>query len=219
MRRVTPARALGAIAPVVVAAFASTNALALPPTESAPLGQDASASDAEFLPDCDHLCYAHLIGTLAVGRGLRLNNPYRLETQLGDDAESLSLTAPYTDVALAALFGDAHGFQQGAILSASFAMVGVPQQVLAPGYATSYRLGPRGQLRGHAALPIVLQPDTNVGLDVALGGAFFVLSGLGIAASGIMSWYEGAATDQRAATLIPVLSLQLGITVDYEVLP
>jgi hypothetical protein len=150
---------------------------------------------------------------------LRLNNPYRLQTQLGAGPESLSFTAPYSDVGLAALFGDPHGFQQGGIVSASFALSGVPQQVLAPGYATLYRLGPRGQLRGHVALPMLLQPDGNLGLDVALGGAFFVLSGLGLAASGVFSLYEGAATDQRAATLVPVLSLQLGVTVDYEVLP
>lgn len=68
-------------------------------------------------------------------------------------------------------------------------------------------------------MPFVLQPDANAGLDLALGGAFFVLSGLGLSASGLFSLYQGAATDERAATLVPVLSLQLGVTVDYEVLP
>jgi hypothetical protein len=68
-------------------------------------------------------------------------------------------------------------------------------------------------------VPIVLQPDSNVGLDLSLGGAFFVLSGVGLSASALFSLYQGAATDQRAATLVPVVSLQLGVTVDYEVLP
>jgi hypothetical protein len=194
-----------------------------PGAEQRPFGyatlRASPESDSEFLPTCSAVCYAHLSSTLGVGRGLRLNNPYRLRTQLGSGPESLSLTAPYTDVALAALFGDPGGFQQGVIVSASFAMAGVPQQVLAPGYAALYRLGPRGQLRGHVALPVVLQPDTNAGLDVAIGGAFFLFSGLGLAASGVFSLYEGAATDQRAATLVPVLSLELGVTVDYEVLP
>jgi hypothetical protein len=179
----------------------------------------APRSDGEFLPDCDPFCFAHVYGTWSIGRGLRFNNPYRLNTVLGSDAESLSFTAPYTDVALAAVFGDPYGFQQGMIVSASFALSGVPQQVLAPGYAAVYRLGPRTQLRSSLSLPWVLQPDANLGLDVAAGAAFMLFAGFGISSSLVMSLYEGAATDQRAATLIPILSLQGGLTIDYEVLP
>jgi hypothetical protein len=36
--------------------------------------------------------------SLAVGRGLRFNNPYRLEKPLGDTAESVSLAATYLDI-------------------------------------------------------------------------------------------------------------------------
>jgi hypothetical protein len=39
---------------------------------------------------------AQLAAALFFGRGLRFNNPYRLSTQLGDTAESLSLTATST---------------------------------------------------------------------------------------------------------------------------
>lgn len=176
-------------------------------------------SDDEFLPDCDPFCFSHVYGAVSVGRGLRFNNPYRLSTVLGSSAESLSLTAPYTDVGLAALFGDARGFQQGVLVSASFALDGIPQQVLAPGYAVLYRLGPRGQLRGNVSLPWVLQPSANLGLEVAAGGAFMLFAGVGLCGSAVFSLYEGAATDQRAATLIPILSFQGGVTVDYEVLP
>jgi hypothetical protein len=176
-------------------------------------------SDAEFLPDCDPLCFAHFYSTFMVGRGLRFNNPFRLRTQLGDGADSLSLTAPYGDVALGAVFGDPSGFQQGAMLSLSVAFTGVPQQVLAPGYAAIYRLSERWQLRAHGALPIVLQPDVNLGLDIAGGAAFMVFSGIGVVSSAVFSLYQGAGTDQKAATLVPLLSVQLGISVDYEVLP
>src|SRR5689334_12933139 len=44
--------------------------------------------------------YQHWLGGVGVGKGLRLNNPYRLPRVLGDDAESLSLTATYLDVHL-----------------------------------------------------------------------------------------------------------------------
>lgn len=157
MRRVAPARALAPrfwapllLLPLAWAALPDPAHADEPPRDDAARPFDFATlkgspeSDAEFLPECDWVCYAHVTGTLAVGRGLRLNNPFRLRTQLGDGAQSPSLTAPYTDVAIAALFGDPHGFQQGGIVSASFAMTGVPQQVLAPGYAALYRLGPRG---------------------------------------------------------------------------
>jgi hypothetical protein len=42
--------------------------------------------------------YQHWLGGVFVGKGLRFNNPYRLRRVLGDDAESLSLTATYQDV-------------------------------------------------------------------------------------------------------------------------
>ncbi len=62
--------------------------------------------------------------TAFLGDGLRFNNPYRLATPLGDDAESLSRTAPYVDVGLAATFGNPLGFQHGAALRTSAAVAG-----------------------------------------------------------------------------------------------
>lgn len=192
-------------------------------TDARPFGYarqvGAPESDAEFSDVCRGLCFVHVYGTVMAGRGLRFNNPFRLQTQLGDSAESLSLTAPYSELSFAGLLGDPFGLQQGAHLGFSFAMYGVPQQVLSPGYAALYRLGPRWQLRGRAALPIVLQPDLNLGVDLGVGAAFMVLSGVGIAADSIISFYQGAGTDQRRATLIPVWSLQAGLTADLEVLP
>ena len=164
-------------------------------------------SDQEFLPDCNTFCYVHWYGTGMVGRGLRLNNPFRLRTELGSSAESLSLTAPYTEFALGALFGDPFGFQQGATLALSVAVVGVPQQVLAPGYGVLLYLGPRWQWRSGAALPIVLQPDLNLGLDLRSGAAFFLFSGVGLTGDLVLSLYQGAATDQERATLVPLVSL------------
>lgn len=176
-------------------------------------------SETELSWDCGLFCYAHFYGTLKLGRGLRFNNPFRLRTQLGSSAESLSLTETYADIAVAGLWGDPDGFQQGTIVSLSMAVAGVPQQTIAPGYAALVRYSAAWQLRGHVALPVVVQPDANLGLDLSLGAAWMLTAGFGLAADVVFSVYEGAATDQRRATLVPLLSGQLGVTIDYEVLP
>src|SRR5262245_33342443 len=73
--------------------------------------------------------YYRVLGSLAFGDGLRFNNPYRLRTQLGDDGESLSVTAPYVDFGIAGMLGRPDGIQNGAAIHLSWAVGGVPQQV------------------------------------------------------------------------------------------
>lgn len=163
--------------------------------------------------------YVHLFGALAIGRGLRFNNPYRLETPLGDDAESLSLTATYLDLSASATLGDAEGFQHGASVHLSAALDGVPQEVATPSYVLVYPFPPSFFLYGRAGLPIVIEPDTNVGYELAAGGAWLVTAGLGATAELVGDLFYGAATQEKSVTVIPVLSLQIGVIVDYEILP
>ena len=163
--------------------------------------------------------YAHLFGALMLGRGLRFNNPYRLSTELGDDAESLSLTATYLDLSFGAALGPPDGLQHGAALGASFALAGVPQEVLTPSYVALYRLPERVWLHARAGLPLVIEPDFNVGGEFAVGGAFLVSGGLGFGGELVTSLFYGAATHERSQTAIPIVSLELGLVVDYEVFP
>lgn len=163
--------------------------------------------------------YLHLMGALSLGRGLRFNNPYRLATPLGDDAESLSLTATYLDAAGSVAFGPPDGFQHGASVHFSAALQGVPQEVLTPSYLLIQRLPPRFWLFGRAGLPIVLTPDPNLGYELAAGGVFLVSAGLGVTAELIGDVFYGAATQDQALTVIPILSFQLGAVIDFEVLP
>ena len=179
--------------------------------------QDAATS---FRPrDCELFCYVHLFGGLGVGSGLRLNNPFRLRTQLGSTPESLSLTATFADVWVAATFGDPFGLQHGLSLNTSIALEDVPQEVLAPSYVAVYRRNPRFSPRARVGLPIILRPDANVGVEAALGLTSLVWSGLGVYVDVVYSVFQGAATDEASATTIPVLSLQGGVALDYEVLP
>jgi hypothetical protein len=160
-----------------------------------------------------------LFGGLSMGRGMRFNNPYRLQTELGDDAESLSLTATYADVQVGIAFGGSGRFSHGGALHASFALDGVPQQVLAPSYLLLYRLDERFELCGRAGLPVVLSPQSNVGFELAGGGIFHLTAALGVTASLVGSLFYGAATLEAPQTAIPIASLELGLRYDYEVLP
>ncbi|MBI3204651.1 MAG: hypothetical protein IT377_33735 [Polyangiaceae bacterium] len=163
--------------------------------------------------------YLHLTGALSVGRGLRFNNPYRLATPLGEDAESLSLGATYLDLALGAAAGDPDGWQHGGSLHFSVAAQGIPQEVVTPSYLLMHRLPPRYWLFARAGLPVVLGPDPNLGFELALGGSLMVSAGLGVTGELVGDVFYGAATQDQAYSVIPMLSLQVGVVVDLEVLP
>ncbi|HKO50492.1 MAG TPA: hypothetical protein VJV79_22370 [Polyangiaceae bacterium] len=164
--------------------------------------------------------YWHGFGSLSLGKGMRFNNPYRLATPLGDSAESLSLSATYYDLGLGFVRGPARGLSHGAVLHLSIAAQGIPQAVSSVSYTALERLdNGRTLLFGRAGIPIVLGPDLSGGLEAALGVAYMISAGLGVQSELIGSLFYGAATHDRSVTTIPVLSAQLGLFVDYEVLP
>jgi hypothetical protein len=158
------------------------------------------------------------LGT-AVGRGLRFNNPYRLETQLGDTGESLSLTATYFDTGVTMSFGDPHGWQHGGALHLSFALQGVSQQAIAAAYQLSY-VGLRPLLLSARVGPSLLtSPTTNLGGELAVGGTLMVTGVWAITADLIGDLFYGAGTEAARYTVYPILSGQLGLAAEFEVLP
>jgi hypothetical protein len=161
----------------------------------------------------------HSFGTLAVGKGFRFNNPYRLATPLGDNPESVSLTAAYVDLGLGAAYGPVDGFQHGGELALGIATDGISQQVLGLSYVLIYPVLEDVLLRGRAGFPIVLGPDANVGFELAAGGAWLFTGGIGVTAELTGSLFYGAATLDATTTSIPVLALELGLWLDYEVFP
>jgi hypothetical protein len=163
--------------------------------------------------------YVRLLGGAAVGTGLRFNNPYRLQTQLGDDAESVALTAGYLDLAIAMCFGPPDGLQHGASIHLSVALAGIGQQIVTPSYLVVYR-GPHPWMGyGRLGPAYVVSPDENIGTELGLGAAYFVTASVGISAELVGDLFYGAGTRDVAVAVYPILSGQLGITVDYEVLP
>jgi hypothetical protein len=164
--------------------------------------------------------YWHGFGSLALGEGLRFNNPYRLSTPLGKTPESVSLTAAYYDLGLGVVRGPPSGLAHGAMLHLSVAVQGIPQQVLSLSYIALERVGDgRTLLFGRAGIPIILQPDLGGGVELGFGAAFMISAGLGVQSELVGSLYYGAGTLDRSVTTIPVLSGELGLFVDYEVLP
>src|SRR6185503_19786446 len=69
--------------------------------------------------------YLQIFASVMGGTGLRFNNPYRLATPLGDDAESVSRTAAYADLGLATPFGMTLTFQHGVSLRTTIAVEGL----------------------------------------------------------------------------------------------
>jgi hypothetical protein len=154
----------------------------------------------------------------SVGDGIRFDNPFRLATQLGDTAASLSRTAPYATIGAAAFFGEPIGVQHGPVLRLDSALTGVGQWVFTPGYALGWR-STRWSVMGRAALPILLSPDANVGAEAGVAGAYFFLAGVGIKAELIGDLFTGAATPTTKHPLYPVASAELGLVVEWERLP
>jgi hypothetical protein len=155
----------------------------------------------------------------SVGDSLRLNNPYRLEHQLGATGESLSLTPPYVNVSGAFALGDPDGWQHGGSVQWSRALDGLPQHVVTPAYILVYG-GARPWLAyARAGFPIVLNPDPNLGGELGVGGVWLLTAGLGLNAEILGDVFYGAATWDKRITTIPMLSLQVGVVIDYEVLP
>jgi hypothetical protein len=156
--------------------------------------------------------------SLALGRGLRFNNPYRLETPLGDTAESVSLAATYLDVGVGVSFGR-RDFRQGVLLAGSVALQGIGQLVLTPSYLAELGLNESFGVRGRAGIPIVVAPDTTAGLEAAVGAGWLMAYGLGALVELVGDVFFGAATDQTSITTIPMLSLQIGVFFDHQVSP
>jgi len=163
--------------------------------------------------------YVHGFGELMLGKGLRLNNPFRLATPTGDEPDGLSLTATYLDLGVGAAFGPPSGLKHGGEVSLSIATDGIAQQVMSLSYVALYPLTPQALLRGRGGLPVVFGPDSNVGMELAAGAAWLFTGGLGLSVELVGSLFYGAATQEKSSTTVPVISLEIGAWFDHEVLP
>jgi hypothetical protein len=162
--------------------------------------------------------YGQVFATMYFGDGLRFNNPYRLATPLGGDAESVSRTAAYVDFGMGITFERPLALQHGMALRSSFSVEGVRQAVVTPSYLAWRRWGAFAA-HGRAGFPVVLTPSVTWGLEAAGGGTWFFLGGFGVSAEVVGDVFYGAGTADARVVTYPVLSGQLGLVAAYEVLP
>jgi hypothetical protein len=203
----------------VTAAFVTTLAgVARGEPAPAPSGLDLSSGVAQT-PARTEGTYVHTFGELMLGKGLRLNNPFRLATPVGDEPDGLSFTAYYLDLGIGAAVGPPTGLQHGGEVSLSIATDGIAQQVMSLSYVALYPLTTQMLVRGRGGMPIVFGPDANVGMELAAGGAWLFTGGLGLSAELVGSLFYGAATHEKSSTAVPVISLEIGVWFDHEVLP
>lgn len=219
-------RAAGGLRASVACALlvAASRASAQPLAEAPP----AAAPEAEAQPERARLAArleatpgatVRVFASAAAGFGLRFNNPYRLEQQLGGDAAGPSLTAPYLDFAASVVGGPAYGVQHGGGLHLGTSLTGVMQPFITPSYVLAYRADLPILLYGRLATPILLAPDVNVGGEIAGSVSYFFNGGLGLTSELAFDLFYGAATLEAQYSVIPVLSFQLGVIADYELLP
>jgi hypothetical protein len=162
--------------------------------------------------------WADFVVTVFGGDGIRFNNPYRLSTVLGSQAQSLSRTATYADAGLTFLLSDPTRLTAGVALRTSFALEGVQQAVMTPSFLLLERWS-RWGLYGRAGVPVVATPDMTWGLEGAAGAVLFLTAGIGVAAELVGDVFYGAGTREVAVPAYPVLSAQGGLWLSWEMLP
>jgi hypothetical protein len=178
----------------------------------------AAAAERDGGPTSRKPGWLDVAATAFVGDGLRFNNPYRLATVLGSDAQSLSRTAFYTDLGVALSIGDPSRLAHGLTVRTSVALEGVAQAVMTPAYLVAHRWDV-WQVYGRAGVPLVLSPDATLGLEAAGGGVWFARAGVGVAAELVGDVFYGAGTREVATPAYPVLSAQAGLWLSWEVMP
>lgn len=189
------------------------------PATQAPEEQDPELARQRLRRITEPGGYLNAFATFMVGDGIRFNNPYRLSRQLGESGESLSLTAPYVDLAIVLATGSPTGLMHGGRLGWSVAMSGVPQGAITPAYLAAIRPGGHWLLYGWAGMPFLTAPDFNAGVELAAAATYFLRAGIGVSAAVVADGYYGAGTLETRAAFYPVLFAQLGVSVNYEVLP
>jgi hypothetical protein len=230
-RRLAPPCALGALLGALIASPARAQAprddAAAPAATTEPASPAAPPTETDAARLAEQLralgkrveSDARVFGSIELGRGLRFNNPYRLATELGKDAQSVSLTPSYIDLGLAAAIGAPDGLQHGGSLHASIGLAGVRQLTLTPAYLMAYR-GPRSFLAyGRLGPSIIVTPDPTIGGEVAAGFAWFLTGKIAIASEVVFDLYYGAGTHDVGVATYPILSGQLGLLIDHELLP
>jgi hypothetical protein len=158
----------------------------------------------------------HYVATVGVGAPLRLSRNVDFDQ---------GTTGPlFTDVFAGYALPGAIRLRHGAGVGLSLNLtdeggftepVGAGEQlVVMPAYFAFFDIDPDWMGLGHVGVPVLLTNGTSIGAELAAGLAYRLRAGLGVYSEAGVNVFPGAES-----TLHPTLSLELGVVVDYEVLP
>jgi hypothetical protein len=154
--------------------------------------------------------------TVSVGLAMRLS--------VDDTFDQERLAPVFADALAGYVFESetefAHGFGLGLSLNLSedggfTEPVDVMEQfVVMPTYLLYWNLAPELFAFGHAGVPITVAGGVNAGAEFGAALGYRVLAGVGAYTELAVELFGGANT-----TIHPMVSLELGLFLDYEVLP
>jgi hypothetical protein len=98
-------------------------------------------------------------------------------------------------------------------------LAGVRQAYVNLSYVLDYHRFAPWMVHARIGPTILLSPDINVGGELASGFSYFFTGALGLTSEVALDVFYGAGTLERTYTVVPTLSAQLGVIVDFEVLP
>ncbi|HVY46120.1 MAG TPA: hypothetical protein VHB21_09585 [Minicystis sp.] len=202
---------------VVSCALGGTRRAAAAPPEDTPLTRSEASALREVTANPGG--FVRLSGAVEIGDGLRFDNPYRLSTELGGGSAALSRTSSYVDLAASLTYGPARGLAHGFAVHLSLGLEGLGQQVVTPSYELEYRPRAAALLYGRFGTPVVLTPDPGMGFELAAGFGWFVTARVAVAGELVGDLFYGAGTLQSGVTTYPILSGQLGLLFEQELLP
>ncbi len=159
---------------------------------------------------------AHYVATLAAGVPLRLSRnvdfdqgvlaPVYLDALGGYVLSSHAEVRHGVGVGLSLNLSEDGGFTEPVAAASQF--------VVMPSYLLYWTPTPALFGLGHLGLPILVSGGRSVGVEVGAGLGYRLLAGLGVYAEAALGAFLGAASTVHATA-----SLEIGVFLDYEVLP
>jgi len=166
---------------------------------------------------------AHLVGSVSGGLTARIVN--NLDFQQGRFGPS------FIDLFGAFVFPGSGTWRHGAGLAISTNLTGdgsytngvdpFLQWAFTPSYVAFFRFSEDFAALAHLGIPLVMaynsvvgEMERSIGGEVGIGGTFFLLAGLGIFAEVTADIFVGAES-----SIHPTASFELGVLIDYEMLP
>ena len=156
------------------------------------------------------------LATLSVGAPLRLSRNVKFDQ---------SVLAPiYADALGAYVLSSASRLRQAVGVGLSINLsedggftepVGIADQfVVMPSYLLYWDVDPNWLALAHLGIPVLASGGRSAGLEAGAGMGYRCLAGFGLYAEAAFAAFVGAAS-----ALHPTFSLELGVFLDYEVLP